>query len=95
MAEYSFEETTLFPLYGPTFELNTIISEHEAFHTGLSAMEEYLVSCLPAGTPYPFDKVAPSQEAVEFDGNHLRSIIDSFAEPLITHVSFHECLCEI
>lgn len=71
------------------YDLRSVIStEHEAFHGGLVALQEYLVSCLPTNTAYGFgDKVAPPQEQTVYAGERLRSIIDTFAEPMADHVS--------
>jgi len=55
----------------------------------LTTLVEYLVSCLPSGTAYGYDKVAPTHEQKEFDGEHLRTLFDAFVHPLVDHLK-HE-----
>ena len=55
---------------------------------GLVALQEYLVSCLPSGTPYGFgDRMAPQQRQAAYDGVRVRAIVDTFAEAMAVHVS--------
>ena len=84
----SWEETLYYPMFSPKFDTSQIIAEHKTFHDGAAAFEEYLVSTLPAGAKYGFDKVAPAHERVEYDGAKVRSLIDAFAAPLAAHVGF-------
>ncbi|KAF7800198.1 hypothetical protein EIP86_011445 [Pleurotus ostreatoroseus] len=82
-----YEETHYFDMLSHKYDLRTVIStEHEAFHGGLHALHDYLVSCLPSGTTYGFgDKVAPLHEQAVYDGEKLRSLVDTFAEPMADH----------
>lgn len=81
------EETLYYPMFAPKFDTSFIVAEHETFHEGLVAFEEYLVSALPSGTKYGFDKTAPEHEQVSYEGQKVQELIDAFAEPLCTHVS--------
>lgn len=83
------EETRYFEMYSHKHDLRLSITvEHEAFHGGLVALEEYFVSCLPPGTAYGFgDKVAPPHEQAVYEGGKIQTIIDTFAEPMALHVS--------
>ena len=66
--------------------MSTIVAEHELFHAGAVSFEEYLVSALPSGASYGFDKTAPVHEQVPYDGMRVRELIDAFVEPLAAHV---------
>lgn len=83
------EEEFYFPMFSPKFDaaFGVIVEEHEAFSAGLSEMEEYLVSCLPQGAKYGFDKTAQAHEQHAYIGTKLCAIIDKFANELATHVS--------
>ncbi|KAJ3557533.1 hypothetical protein NM688_g1425 [Phlebia brevispora] len=58
---HEWEETRYFEMFSHKYDLrSSIVTEHAAFHGGLVALQEYLVSCLPAGSPYGFgDRIAP------------------------------------
>ena len=88
------EETQLFEMLSHKYDIRTSIStEHEAFHGGLLALHDYLVSCLPSGTTYGFgDKVAQPHEQVLYDGEKVRGLVDTFVEPMVDHVSL---MCEL
>ena len=69
------------------------LSEHERFQGGIEEMKIHLINCLPLGTRWGVSSVVtcgPLRTQLEpspFDGIHLRSIVDSFVEPLTIHVS--------
>lgn len=71
------EENFLFPeinqLSGVADFMDASIEEHEAFHTGALAFDEYLQKVTAGEEPY--------------DGKKLKSIIDSFMQALETHLS--------
>ena len=74
-------------MYAPKFDTSFIVAEHESFHAGTTALEEYLVSTLPSGAKYGFGKSASTHDKIAYDGDKVRSLVDAFAEPLATHVS--------
>lgn len=74
-------------MYAPKFDTSFIVAEHESFHEGTVALEEYLISTLPANAKYGFGKSAGPHDQVAYDGGKVRSLIDAFAETLATHVS--------
>ncbi|KAJ3478350.1 hypothetical protein NLI96_g9818 [Meripilus lineatus] len=83
---HEWEETIYYPLFNPKFDTSFIVAEHESFSSDVNNFEDYLVSCLPAGTKYGFGKMAETREQIEFDGDRTRSLIDAFAGPLVTHL---------
>ncbi|GJE97017.1 hypothetical protein PsYK624_132270 [Phanerochaete sordida] len=91
-SHHEFEEETYFALYAPKLDTAFVHEEHAAFQDGVTAFENYLVSCLPPAHPYGFDKTTPvDQTAVPFDGAKLCALIDSFAAALslvseVTHL---------
>ncbi len=70
-----------------------VLSEHEKFQGGIEEMKIHLIDCLPLGTKWGVSSVVtcgPLRTQLEpspFDGIYLRSIVDSFVEPLTIHVS--------
>lgn len=90
---FSWEENLYYPMFNPKFDTSFIVAEHEGFHAGTIALEEYLVSTLPAGAKYGFGKTAPAHEQVAYDGAKVQELINAFVETLATHVSFTFGLC--
>ena len=78
-----------YPMFSPKFDTSFIVAEHEGFHDGTVALEEYLISTLPSGAKYGFGKVAPDHSQAPYDGAKVRSLIDAFAEILATHVGVY------
>jgi hypothetical protein len=80
-------------MFPTKFNIQSIIDEHEAFHEGLIKMEEYLLSCLPIGEKWGIENAVvalsdtrKTKDLVPFDGEQLRTILESFVQPLINHV---------
>ncbi|KIP12147.1 hypothetical protein PHLGIDRAFT_17748 [Phlebiopsis gigantea 11061_1 CR5-6] len=84
---HEWEETLYYPMFAPKFDTSFIVAEHEGFHDGTVALEEYLISTLPSGAKYGFGKTAPDHSQVAYDGAKVRALIDAFAETLATHLS--------
>ena len=49
-------------------------------------MKGYLTSCLPSGAKWGYGETVTSHEKLQFDGSHLRSLVDNFVNELTTHV---------
>lgn len=65
-----------------------IITEHETFHAGVTALEDYLTSCLPIGAGWGYGKtVGANGGSSTYDGAKLKTLIDAFVEPMTAHVS--------
>jgi len=76
---HSGEETTFFPgieeATGIKGIMDVNIAQHEVFHSGLHAYGDYIASFIKGSRPIN-----------EFSGQHLRELIDAFAEPLNQHL---------
>ncbi|GJE89575.1 hypothetical protein PsYK624_056790 [Phanerochaete sordida] len=83
---HDWEEELYYPMFAPTFDTSFIVAEHETFHDGAVAFEEYLVATLPAGATYGFGKTAPAHEQQPYSGLKVRELIDAFAAPLAKHL---------
>ncbi|RDB20005.1 hypothetical protein Hypma_012884 [Hypsizygus marmoreus] len=83
---HRWEENIYYPLYSPKFSTETIVAEHETFHSGVEKLREYLTSCLPAGTVWGYSQTVGPQEQQKFDDVHFRTLIDDFADALVTHL---------
>ncbi|KAI0783427.1 hypothetical protein C8Q75DRAFT_432817 [Abortiporus biennis] len=85
---HHFEETVFFPMLGDKFNFEQIQTEHDLFVPGLQKLEDYLVSCLPSGSTYGIDGlVVPEHEnTAEYDGQHVRELMDSFVVPMLSHL---------
>lgn len=82
-------------MFSKDFDTATILAEHALFHGGMEEMSDYLTSCLPIGTVHGYDNVvkassnrASGEPLVNFDGQKLRAIIDSFVAVFVSHVRF-------
>ena len=73
-------------MFAPKFDTSFIVAEHETFHDGTVAFEEYLISILPSGATYGFSKTTAEHKQESYNGEKVRSLIDAFAEPLVKHV---------
>ncbi|TFK68128.1 hypothetical protein BDN72DRAFT_842247 [Pluteus cervinus] len=83
---HEWEESSYYPLFGPKFDTETIITEHQIFHDGVERLKDYLVSCIPAGTAWGFGQVSEHTNQVAFDAATFRALISDFAEPLGAHL---------
>ncbi|KAG6866107.1 hypothetical protein C0991_008414 [Blastosporella zonata] len=83
---HEWEENIYYPLFSPKFNTDTIVAEHETFHTGMEKLKDYLVSCLPAGTTWGYSQVAGAQEQQTFNGAHMQALVDSFVNELLQHL---------
>ncbi|TFK35972.1 hypothetical protein BDQ12DRAFT_687456 [Crucibulum laeve] len=83
---HEWEETIYYPLFSPKFNTDAIVAEHETFHAGVEKLKEYLTSCLPAGTTWGYSQTVGPHEQQTFDSAHFRSLVDGFANELVTHL---------
>ncbi|KAF8308884.1 hypothetical protein DL93DRAFT_2086374 [Clavulina sp. PMI_390] len=81
------EETWYFPALNKAINVETIEKEHEKFQKPLQEMEEYLVSCLPAGAVWGIHntKIPIGSPNGVFDAAKLNAIIDTLLPNFIPH----------
>lgn len=68
----------------------TIVHEHDGFRKQFDEIEEYLKSCIPAGTKWGFtnDVVPASIGGTQtFSGQRLEQLIDNLVDTFLDHVS--------
>ncbi|KAI0076837.1 hypothetical protein K474DRAFT_1662382 [Panus rudis PR-1116 ss-1] len=83
---HTWEEEIYYPMFNLKFDTSYIVAEHKTFDNGVHVFEQYLMSCLPTGAKYGFNKVVEAHEQQSYDGEQLRQIIDTFAKDLATHL---------
>jgi len=83
---HDWEENLYYPMFNPKFSTESIVAEHETFHSGVEKFKEYLTSCLPAGTKWGYGETVGPHEQETFDSTKLRSLVDVFANELTTHL---------
>ncbi|KAF8308876.1 hypothetical protein DL93DRAFT_2231305 [Clavulina sp. PMI_390] len=86
-AHHHEEETWYFGYLSKAIQVETIEKEHALFHQPLEDMQNYLISCLPAGAEWGITrtKVAADSPNATFDAAKLNAIIDSLVTSFIPH----------
>ena len=76
------EETILFPFFQTKLDMSHNVEQHESFHAGMDAFEQYM------------NQVFNRKD--KYDGEKTRALLKAFADPLVQHlhdeVSSHLCL---